>query len=135
DETAGTARRPGLGKQGGKVYVRNQRQSPSSQTPTLNLADMSRVAARVHTSGQLRCRVSTPGQEATGKSCGLPVARLQGHSWPVGDPVVPSRACYELVELPPIVNGQSEVVLDRIPCNAFRACVDGSGQEADTSRE
>ena len=27
---AGTARRPGSGKQGGKVYVRNQRQSPSS---------------------------------------------------------------------------------------------------------
>ncbi len=26
-------------------------------------------------------------------------------------------------------------VLDRIPCNAFRACVDGSGQEADTSRK
>jgi hypothetical protein len=29
-ETAGTARRPGLGKQGEKVYVRNHRQSPSS---------------------------------------------------------------------------------------------------------
>ena len=80
----GTARRPGSGKRDGKVYeCRNQRLNPLKSRTGSNLADMGRIA--VHAGA--RCARATPtsanraGREATGKACGVPVARLQGKSW------------------------------------------------------
>ena len=60
----------------------NQWQNPLKLGTGSNLVDMGRAA--VH--GAL-CGASTPkpdcvvGGEATEKACGVPVARLQGHSW------------------------------------------------------
>jgi hypothetical protein len=81
---AGTARRPGSGKQGGKAYeCRNQWSNPLKSRTGSNLVDMGRCA--VHAGSQ--CGQATPelasraGEEATGKVCGVLVARLQGKSW------------------------------------------------------
>ena len=81
---AGTARRPGSGKQGGKAYeCRNQWSNPLKSRTGSNLVDMGRCA--VHAGS--RCGQATPelasraGEEATGKVCGVLVARLQGKSW------------------------------------------------------
>jgi hypothetical protein len=80
----GTARRLGSGKRDGKVYeCRNQWLNPLKSRTGSNLADMGRSA--VH--ARVRCARATPmpmsrnGWEATGKCCGVPVARLQGKSW------------------------------------------------------
>ena len=82
---AGTARRPGPGKQDGKAYeCRNQwwnplksfnRLEPGGSGPGQQCA-ASRQYRRGDSVAAL-CR----RREATGKACGVPVARLQGKSW------------------------------------------------------
>ena len=79
---AGTARRPGLGKQGGKVYERNQRQSSSIHLPAPKPGGFGPVLQRTsHGVGGLGSRMVPSGQEAMGKACGVPMAMLQGQSW------------------------------------------------------
>ena len=86
---AGTARRLGSGKQGGKVYA---------SEPALNAPQVHRLqpggygpdcSARPTMGGRLRSGLMTAGGEATGKACGVPVARLQGHSWAPIPPIGP----------------------------------------------
>jgi hypothetical protein len=81
----GTARRPGPGKQDGKVHVL---QEPVVEPPQeRNRLEIWRIGAgQQRTSYQQRGRatrtpVEVAGQEATGKVCGVPVARLPGNSW------------------------------------------------------
>ena len=81
----GTARRPGPGKQDGKVYVL---QEPMVEPPQeSNRLEIWRIGAgQQRTLDQQRGRatrtpVEVAGQEATGKVCGVPVARLPGNSW------------------------------------------------------
>ena len=79
---AGTARRPGSGKQGEKAYERNQRVRLRKRCAGSNLVDMGRSAVHDRlVDGRLRRRYRRAGQEATGKGCGVLVARLPGHSW------------------------------------------------------
>ena len=79
----GTTRRLGSGKQGGKVYEsRNQWSNPLKSRTGSNLVDMGRAA--VHVRVEARMTPSSAyrvGQEAMGKVCGVPMARLQGKSW------------------------------------------------------
>ena len=81
----GTARRPGPGKQDGKVYVL---QEPVVEPPQEgNRLEIWWIGAgQQRTLDQQRGRatrtpVEVAGQEATGKVCGVPVARLPGNSW------------------------------------------------------
>jgi len=81
----GTARRLGPGKRDGKVYVL---QEPVVEPPQeRNRLEIWRIGAgQQRTLYQQRGRATrTPvegaGQEATGKVCGVPVARLPGNSW------------------------------------------------------
>lgn len=61
----------------------NQRLNPLKCGTGSNLVDAGRAAVRV----ELIHGETTPkpaiaaGEEATGKACGVPVARLQGQSW------------------------------------------------------
>lgn len=61
----------------------NQRLNPLKCGTGSNLVDVGRAAVRV----ELIHGETTPkpavdvGEEATGKACGVPVARLQGQSW------------------------------------------------------
>jgi hypothetical protein len=82
-ERASTVRWPGSGKRDGKVYVRNQRPNASQeQTTSSNLADLGWAAARTRAlARRTPWLVNVAGREATGKACGVPVARLQGQSW------------------------------------------------------
>jgi len=80
----GTARRPGSGKRDGKVYeCRNQWLNPLKSRTGSNLADMGRSAvhARARIARATPMSANRAGWEATGKACGVPVARLQGKSW------------------------------------------------------
>jgi hypothetical protein len=61
---AGTARRCGFGKQGGKAYVRNQRVKPLNRPTSSNLADMGWVAVR--TDRQVLVGNSLPGRMPSG---------------------------------------------------------------------
>jgi hypothetical protein len=81
----GTARRPGPGKRDGKVYVL---QEPVVEPPQeRNRLEIWRIGAGPQrTPNQrdgraTRTPVEVAGQEATGKVCGVPVARLPGNSW------------------------------------------------------
>ena len=74
----GTARRLGSGERDGEVYVRNQRLKPLSDTASSNLVDVGRYAAHARFAGRLPGRFVSAGGEATGKACGVPVARPQG---------------------------------------------------------
>jgi hypothetical protein len=81
---ASTVRWPGVGKQDGKVYVRNQRPNASQVNPTgSNLTDLGQAAARTPALG----REELPGGfmslvgEATVNACGVAGAMPQGHSW------------------------------------------------------
>ena len=82
---AGTARRPGSGKQGEKAYERNQRvRLRNKRCAGSNLVDLGRSA--VHAClrmgrGDSRVGCRSADLEATGKGCGVPVARLPGKSW------------------------------------------------------
>ncbi len=83
-EHPGTARRGGSGKRDGKVYVRNQRlNAPQEETTSSNLADVGWVAARTydHVAWGTLGPVDVAGREASGKACGVPEAKLLGHSW------------------------------------------------------
>jgi len=80
----GTARRPGSGKQDGKVYeCRNQWWNPLKARTGSNLADVGRTAvhARVRSIRATPKPVNWAGGEATMKVCGVVVAMLQGKSW------------------------------------------------------
>ena len=74
----GTARRLGSGERDGEVYVRNQRLKPLSDTASSNLVDVGWYAAHARFAGRLPGRFVSAGGEATGKACGVPVARPQG---------------------------------------------------------
>src|SRR6266550_6046417 len=80
----GTARRPWPGKRDGKVHVL---QEPVVEPPQeRNRLEIWRIGAgQQRTSDQhgraTRTPVEVAGQEATGKVCGVPVARLPGNSW------------------------------------------------------
>jgi len=82
-ERASTVRWSGSGKRDGKVYERNQRlNAPQEHPPARNLTDLGWAAARIHAwAWRTPGPVSVVGREATGNVCGVPVARLQGHSW------------------------------------------------------
>jgi hypothetical protein len=78
----GTARRPGPGKQDGKVDVRNQRcKAPQGKNRLQPGGSGPGCGARPRQRATLMPVVNA-GQEATGKACGVPVARPLGHSWP-----------------------------------------------------
>ncbi len=80
----GTVRRPGSGKQDGKVHVRNQRLNASqANTTSSNLTDRGWAAARTRPrwDGELPGPVNVAGREAAPRVCGVGVARSQGHSW------------------------------------------------------
>jgi hypothetical protein len=81
---ASTARWSGFGKQGGEVYVRNQRLKAPQSTHQLesggsglgcNAQPGGVAVGRTPGSGEVA------GREATVKVCGVAVAMLQGHSW------------------------------------------------------
>lgn len=81
---AGTARRCGFGKHGGKAYVRNQCVKPLNRPTSSNLADTGWVAVR--TGGQMSAGNSLPElmlfrREATVKAHGVVVAMPLGQSW------------------------------------------------------
>jgi hypothetical protein len=78
---AGTARRPGSGKQGGKAYERNQRFKLLKSLADLKPGGHGRWAAHLRAPGGLGRRFVHAGQEAVGKVCGVPTAKLQEHSW------------------------------------------------------
>jgi hypothetical protein len=62
----------------------NQRLNPLKRGTGSNLVDAGRAAAHVVVEARrrrLRSRKCVAGGEATGNACGVPVARLQGHSW------------------------------------------------------
>ncbi len=66
---AGTARRPGSGKQGEKAYERNQRVRLRKRCAGSNLVDMGRSAVHDRlVDGRLRRRYRWAGQEATRKA-------------------------------------------------------------------
>ena len=48
-----------------------------------NLVDLGRSAAHARRGGgeRLRSRWVVAGEEARGKACGVPLARLPGHNW------------------------------------------------------
>ena len=79
----GTTRRPGTGERDGTVYeCRNQWSNPRKSRTGSNLVDLGRNA--VHARGLARATpmpVNRAGQEAMGKACGVPMARLPGKSW------------------------------------------------------
>ena len=83
-ERPGTARRGGSGKRDGKVYVRNQRLNAPQTIPPARTWRMWAGLQRAPTT----CvawgtpdPVDVAGREASGKACGVPEARLLGHSW------------------------------------------------------
>lgn len=82
-EQVGTARRLGSGKRDRTVYeCRNQWSNPRKSRAGSNLVDLGRYAA--HARGLARATptpVNRAGQEAMGKACGVPMARLPGKSW------------------------------------------------------
>ena len=80
---AGTARRPGSGKQGGKAYeCRNQWSNPLKSRTGSNLVDMGRVAVHVRVEARMTpLSMNRVGTEAMEKVCGVPMAMLQGKSW------------------------------------------------------
>jgi hypothetical protein len=82
-ERVGTTRRPGTGKRDGTVYeCRNQWSNPRKSRTGSNLVDLGRAA--VHARGLARTTpmpVNGAGQEAMGKACGVPMAKLPGKSW------------------------------------------------------
>ena len=91
--------------------MRNQRQNASQERSTSsNLTDMGWVATRIGAVAPRTPRsVDVAGWEATGKACGVVVAKLQGHSWAptpsigsrvnVGTtPVAPSPTSNQLAE-------------------------------------
>ena len=82
-ERVGTTRRPGSGKQGGKVYEsRNQWSNPLKARTGSNLVDMGRAAAHVRVEARMTpSSMNRVGKEAMEKNCGVPMARLQGKSW------------------------------------------------------
>ena len=58
--------------------------TPSSGDTGSNLVDLGRTAVharRETAAGDSEVGLVSVGQEATGKACGVPVARLQGKSW------------------------------------------------------
>jgi hypothetical protein len=80
---AGTARRFGSGKRGGKVqHDVNQWWNPLKRMPRLQPGGYGPVSsARPAGSGDSAVGVMSVGTEAMGKDCGVPMARLQGNSW------------------------------------------------------
>ena len=83
---AGTARRPGSGKQDGKVQGElNQWWNPRKRHSGPNLADLGRAATharrREPTTGDSVVGVIPAGAEAERKDCGVLAARLPGKSW------------------------------------------------------
>ena len=87
---AGTARRCGFGKQGGKAYVRNQRVKPLNRPTSSNLADMGWVAARTDRRGagrELLAGADALRREATVNAHGVVVAMPLGQSWAPTPPI------------------------------------------------
>jgi hypothetical protein len=85
-EHPGTARQGGSGKRDGKVYERNQRPNAPQDAPPARTWRMWAGLQRAPTTlwrGELPNRLMSPvaGREASGKACGVPEARLLGHSW------------------------------------------------------
>jgi hypothetical protein len=75
----GTARRPGSGKQDGKVYeCRNQWSNPLKSRTGSNLVDMGRITvhARAMSARATPKPVDRAGVEAMGKVCGVLMAML-----------------------------------------------------------
>ena len=79
---AGTARQPGGGKRDWKVYARNPCVKASQSTLRLEPGGSGpgSSAWADHRSAQLPNRIDVAGREATGKACGVPVAKLQEHN-------------------------------------------------------
>jgi hypothetical protein len=64
----------------------NQWWNPLKKVTGSNLVDVGRAAAHAHHASKFGVSDSVAGvhftgAEATGKVCGVPVARLQGNSW------------------------------------------------------
>ncbi len=72
-----------LARRKGVTTVNQRRNVPQERTTSSNLTDLGWVAARTcHGSDEeLLEPVDVAGWEATSKSCGVGVAKLQGHSW------------------------------------------------------
>lgn len=88
--SAGTARRRGSGKRGGKAYVRNQRVKPLNRPTSSNLADMGWVAARTDQRGagrELLAGDDALRREATVNAHGVVVAMPLGQSWAPTPPI------------------------------------------------
>jgi hypothetical protein len=81
----GTARRLGLGKQGGKVqHDVNQWSNPLKRLPRLQPGGYGPASSARTPNGWVGdsvVGVASAGPEATRKGCGVLVARLQGNSW------------------------------------------------------
>ena len=82
---ASTVRWSGSGKRDGKVYERNQRLNAPQENPPARIwqiwAGQHRAPASFRGRGELPGGLASPVWEAIGKVCGVPVARVQGHSW------------------------------------------------------
>jgi len=82
---AGTARRSRVRSARRRGVTRvNQWSNPLKRGTGSNLADQGRTAAHADSESgcqRLRSRPNAVGGEASGKVCGVPVARLQGKSW------------------------------------------------------
>jgi hypothetical protein len=78
---AGTARRPGSGKQGGKAYERNQCFKLLKLFADLKPGGHGSVPQRTSRLGGTRKPVCSSRPGGHGEVCGVPVARLQEHSW------------------------------------------------------
>ena len=83
-ERPGTARRGGSGKRDGKVYERNQRLNAPQDHPPARTWRMWAGLQRAPTTSLAWGTpepVDVAGREALGKACGVPEAKLLGHSW------------------------------------------------------
>jgi retron-type reverse transcriptase len=86
---AGIVRRLGSGKQGERVYERNQRWTLRKRRAGSNLTDRGRSAAHVFhrlTWGTTPGLDEVAGREVMPKACGVGMARLPGKSWAPDSP-------------------------------------------------
>jgi hypothetical protein len=108
-ERASTARWSVSGKQGRKVYVRNQRLNAPQESHRLESG-----GSGPGSSAHLRSNVQgTPSSgdvadvEATMKACGVVVAMLQGHSWTPTLPIGSRVNVGTNLETPSLADSQS----------------------------
>ena len=104
----------GTGRHCQTVRVRQARREGVRQEPVVtlrqrragsNLADVGRSAVHARRGGgeRLRSRRVVAGEEARGKGCGVPLARLPGYSWAPTSPGGGERGKRPVAALPALV--------------------------------